>query len=65
LEKLLDDHDAKAPDYYCKRMYKKLNLKQHPEVNIEIIFSIEGKYVKYEYHKMIICKLPKFQVNCK
>jgi len=53
LEKLLDDYDAKAPDYYCKRIYKKLNLKQHPEVAIEIIFSIEGKYVKYDYNKMI------------
>jgi hypothetical protein len=53
LEKLLDDYDAKAPDYYCKRIYKKLNLKQHPEVAIEIVFSIEGKYVKYEYNKMI------------
>jgi hypothetical protein len=53
LNKFLDDYITKAPDYYCKRVYKKINLKQHPEIAIEIIFSIEGKTIKYNYNKMI------------
>ena len=53
LESLLTTYNAKAPDFYCKRIVKRLSLKNHPEVNIDVIFSIEGKHVKYQYNSMI------------
>lgn len=53
LEKLLNTYNAKAPDYYCKRIIKETNLKNHPEVKIQVIFSIEGKYIKYQYNNML------------
>lgn len=53
LDKLLDEHNAKAPDSYCKRIVKSFNLKSHPEIEIQAVFSIEGKYVKYGYNKML------------
>jgi hypothetical protein len=53
LERLLDTYTARAPDHYCKRIIKKINLKKHPEIEIGIIFSIEGKYIKYQYNNMI------------
>lgn len=53
LEKLLSTYDAKAPDYYCKRITKEVNLKNHPEIKIQVIFSIEGKYLKYQYNNML------------
>ncbi len=53
LEELLTTYDAKAPDYYCKRIKKAVCLKNHPEIKIQVIFSIEGKYLKYNYNNML------------
>jgi hypothetical protein len=53
LDKLLDEHLTKAPDYYSKRIIKRLNLKDHPEVAVDVIISIEGKNIKYQYNNMI------------
>ena len=53
LEKLFKEFEARAPDHYCKRTQKILSLKNHPEVKIQLLFSIEGKAVKYDYNPMI------------
>jgi hypothetical protein len=53
LEELLDTYNARAPDYYCKRIMKNIHLKNHPEIEMQIVFSIEGKNVKYNYNNMI------------
>lgn len=53
INKLLDKHMVRAPDYYSKRIVKTGFLKNHPEVRYEAIFSLEGKYVKYDYNPML------------
>lgn len=53
LDNLLKTHLAKAPDYYCKKIIRSFNLKSHPEISVQAIFSIEGKYVKYGYNNML------------
>jgi hypothetical protein len=53
LNRLLDTHMTKAPDYYSKRIIKKINLTDHPEVSIDVVISIEGKNIKYQYNEMI------------
>jgi hypothetical protein len=53
LNHLLDTYMTKAPDYYSKKIIKKINLTDHPEVSIDVIISIEGKYIKYQYNEMI------------
>ncbi len=53
IKKLFDDHITKAPDYYCKRIIKEGQLKNFPEIKYQAIFSIEGKYIKYNYNSMV------------
>ena len=53
LDQLLDDYMTKAPDYYSKKIIKKVNLADNPEVSIDVIVSIEGKNIKYQYNDMI------------
>jgi hypothetical protein len=53
LDKLLDEHLTKAPDYYCKKIIKRINRSNHPEVARDVIISIEGKYIKFQYNNMI------------
>ena len=53
INKLFEDYLTKAPDYYCKKIIKEGHLKNYPEIDYQAVFSIEGKYVKYEYNPML------------
>lgn len=53
INKLFEEHLVMASDYYCKKVIKQGNLKNFPEIQYQAIFSIEGKYVKYDYNPMI------------
>lgn len=53
INKLLDDHLTKAPDFYTKKIIKNGVLKNYPEIKFQAIFCIEGKYVKYGYNEML------------
>ena len=53
INKLFDKHTVKAPDYYSKKIIRSGSLKNHPEIRYNAIFSIEGKYIKYEYNEML------------
>jgi hypothetical protein len=53
INKLLDLHLAKAPDYYSKRIKRTGSLKHSPEIRFDAIFCIEGKYTKYSYNEML------------
>lgn len=53
IKKLFDDYITKAPDYYSKRIVREGQLKNFPEVKYQAIFSIEGKYIKYNYNSMV------------
>ena len=53
VSKLFDDYLVEAPKRYCKKLIKKGNLKNFPEVSYEAIFCIEGTKVKYEYNPML------------
>ena len=53
LDALLDEHMADAPKYYCKRIVKSGQLKKHPEIRFDAIFSIEGNRVKQIANPMI------------
>jgi len=54
IEKLFDEKEFDAADYYVKRfIYKGEKLKNAPEVTFDIIISIEGDQIKREYNPMI------------
>lgn len=53
IQKLFEKHVVKAPDYYCKRIIKSGVLKNHPEIEYEAIFSVEGSRVKYNSNPML------------
>ncbi len=53
INKLLDNHMVKAPNYYSKKIVKTGVLKNFPEIKYEAIFCLEGRYVKYGYNPMI------------
>lgn len=53
MKELFEDHLAQAPDYFCKRIVREGSLQNAPEIRFQAVFSIEGKYVKYEYNKML------------
>ena len=50
---LFDEYLVKAPDYYCRRIVRQGNLKNHPEIAYQAVFSIEGSQVKYKYNPML------------
>lgn len=50
---LFDEHLVDAPQYYSKKIIKKGNLKNFPEIAYQAIFSIEGNKVKQEYNQML------------
>ena len=51
--KLFDKYETEAPNYYVKKIIKVGKLKNSPEIEFEIIFSIEGKSKKHEYNPML------------
>ena len=54
IEKLFQEKEFDAADYYVKRfVYKNERLKNAPEVTFDIIISIEGDQIKREYNPMI------------
>ena len=50
---LLECYEYKAPDYYCRRIVRKGQLRKHPEIRYQAVFSIEGSRVKYVYNPML------------
>ena len=50
---LFDEYSVKAPDHYCSRVIREGNLKRHPEIAYQAVFSIEGSQVKYDYNTML------------
>ena len=53
MEQLLEWYEYKAPDYYCRRIVRKGQLRRHPEIRYQAVFSIEGSRVKYAYNPML------------
>lgn len=53
VQTLFDEHLIKAPDYYCKKIIKKGQLKNHPEIGFEAIFCVEGNRIKHSYNQML------------
>ncbi|MDD5089757.1 MAG: ATP-binding protein [Candidatus Wallbacteria bacterium] len=53
MDQLFETHLTKAPHYYCKRVQKRGNLRNFPDISYTAIFSIEGKQVKYNSNPMI------------
>lgn len=53
VDKLFEKHLVSAPDYYCKRIIKKGQLKNAPEITYQAVFSIEGNKVKQDYNPMV------------
>ena len=53
IKELFEEKITKAPDYYCKRITKKGHLRNSPEIKYDVVFSIEGKYIKYGYNPML------------
>lgn len=53
VNKLFDNYLTSAPDYYCKRVKRKGQLKKHPEISYTAIFSIEGNKVKQQNNPML------------
>ena len=51
--KLFDKYSVKAPDYFCSRIVREGNLRKHPEIAYQLVFSIEGSQVKYDYNSML------------
>ena len=53
MQALLDKHSDRAPDHYCRRIVQKGYLKNHPDIEYQAVFSIEGSQVKYAYNEML------------
>jgi len=53
IEKLFETHLVRAPEYYCKRVVRKGQLKNHPEISYDAVFSIEGNRIKQNYNPML------------
>jgi len=51
--KLFDEYNNNAPDYFCKRWEENGTLPNFPHIKYQAIFFVEGKYVKYEYNPML------------
>jgi hypothetical protein len=53
VNKLFDDFLVAAPDHYCKRFIQRGQLRNHPEISYEAIFSVEGNKIKQQHNPMI------------
>lgn len=53
IDKLFDKYLVDAPHYFCKRIQRSGQLPNHPEVNYEALFSIEGNRVKQDSNPML------------
>lgn len=46
IDALFEKYLVQAPNYFCKRIFKRGQLKNFPEISFDAIFSIEGNKVK-------------------
>ncbi|MDJ1495021.1 ATP-binding protein [Cytophagaceae bacterium DM2B3-1] len=53
VEKLFEQYPTDSPDYFCKKWIKTGHLPNFPHIKYEAVFYVEGKYVKYDYNKML------------
>lgn len=54
IDELFDKYRENAPKWYCKKIIKKnQSLKDSPEIKFDLIFCIEGSFIKYDYNKML------------
>lgn len=53
IQALFEDYLVDAPKYYCRRIVKKGQLKNFPEIAYHAVFSLEGNRVKQEYNPML------------
>jgi len=53
MDKLFSEHEIEAPFHYSKKIIKSGSLKDFPHIKYNAVFSIEGKWVKYNYNPMI------------
>lgn len=53
INKLFDDYLVDAPKYFCKRILKSGQLPNHPEINYQAVFSLEGNKVKQDSNPML------------
>ncbi|MBZ0264107.1 hypothetical protein K8I28_05520, partial [bacterium] len=53
INELFSEYIVKAPDYYCKRVINRGQLKNRPDIHYDAIFSIEGNRVKHGYNDMV------------
>ncbi|MFH0733592.1 MAG: ATP-binding protein [bacterium] len=53
VHKLFEKHDIAAPDYYCSWIKREGYLKNFPDIQYQIMISIEGNKVKQDYNDMI------------
>ncbi|HKO50136.1 MAG TPA: ATP-binding protein [Polyangiaceae bacterium] len=53
MKRLFDEHLVAAPDHFCKRVVREGSLKNFPEISYQVVFSVEGKHVKYGYNSML------------
>lgn len=53
LNQLFDRYLEQAPNWYCKRKTKSGSLPGYPQYHYDMVFYIEGSYVKYAYNELI------------
>ena len=53
LNKLFEQHEVRAPHFYCRRIIRQGALPNHPEIKYQLIISLEGSNVKYSYNGML------------
>ena len=53
IQKLFDTYLADAPKHFCKRIVREGQLKNHPEVSYQAVFSLEGNTVKLRANAML------------
>lgn len=53
IKELFEQYMVKAPDYYSRKIIRSGSLKNFPEIQYQAIFGLEGKYVKYDYNRML------------
>ena len=53
VDALFDRYTVQAPNHYCRRAVTTGSLPNHPEVRYSVIFSVEGKRVKYDSNPML------------
>ena len=53
VQKLFDKHLIDAPKFFSKCIVKRTKLRQHPEIAVDAVFSVEGNKIKQSYNPML------------